>query len=204
MGVRTGGGADADEIGFVEKTDEAVVAQQKVAATNGRAQKIEGEGKLKNTSVARSAAVNDGERHRAAAGRPRGSESGLMNFKILVVVASLLASVAAAPSFRLSEVGSPADGGRNDRELHVGSLDVMSCAMHGKKKSCKRHRGAPPPPSPPLLATLTLPHRPTAAAGAGCQWKRKTKTCQVKCKKHKTADACEVRALHLLKAEARI
>ena len=60
-----------------------------------------------------------------------------MNFKILVVVASVLASVAAAPSFRLSEVDSPADGGRNDRELHVGSLDVMSCAMHGKKKSCQ-------------------------------------------------------------------
>ena len=53
-----------------------------------------------------------------------------MNFKILVVVASLLASVAAAPSFRLSEVDSPAGGGRNDRELHVGSLDTMSCAMH--------------------------------------------------------------------------
>ena len=77
-------------------------------ATNGSAPEIDGAIGLKNCSVARSAAVNDGERHRAAAGRPRGSESGLMNFKILVVVASLLASVAAAPSFRLSEVDSPA------------------------------------------------------------------------------------------------
>ena len=76
MGVRTGGGADADEIGFVEKTDEAVVAQQKVAATNGSALKIEGQVRLKPISVARSAAVNDGERHRAAAGRSGATEGG--------------------------------------------------------------------------------------------------------------------------------
>ena len=76
MGVRTGGGADADEIGFVEKTDEAVVAQQKVAATNGTAPEIEGPAELKNLSVARSAAVNDGERHRTAAGRSGATEGG--------------------------------------------------------------------------------------------------------------------------------
>ena len=52
MGVRMGGGADADEIGFSEKTDEAVVAQQKVAATNGRAPKIEGRLWLKHLSFA--------------------------------------------------------------------------------------------------------------------------------------------------------
>ena len=76
MGVRTGGGADADEIGFGDKTDGAAVAQQKVAATNGSALKIEGQVRLKPISVARSAAVNDGERHRAAAGRSGATEGG--------------------------------------------------------------------------------------------------------------------------------